>query len=330
MINLVTGGTGFVGGAIVEQLVAAKQKVRVLARVNSKTEYPDGLGVEIVRGDVLDTASLKAAMQGVDTLYHAAAQYEVWTADPQRMLETANQGTRNVMDAALAVGVKKVLHTSSGAAFGLPKNATVRETMTEPGPLPDTYYRSKYESEKIAETYIAKGLNVIFLNPSNVYGPRDFKPLGTSIVRMLNGQIPAIWDANFAIVYIDDVANAHLLAAKRGKVGERYLLVERNIEYRDLFELITAMGGTRMPPVLPVALMRVMAELGEALSALTKRPPLVSVMQLKSGTQGTRFDGSKAERDLGLKYTPMEKALETTLTWYWQQGLLKKKPVFLD
>lgn len=329
MLNLVTGGTGFVGGAIVEQLATAKQKVRVLARPTSNVQHLNSLGVEIVHGDVLDKDSLENAMRGVHILYHAAAQYEVWTADPPRMLETANQGTRNVMDAALAAGVKKVLHTSSGASFGLPKNATVSETMTEPGPLPDTYYRSKYESEKIAEGYIAKGLNVIFLNPSNVYGPRDFKPLGSSIVRMLNGQIPSLWDANFAIVYVDDVAQAHLLAAQRGKAGERYLLVERNVDYREFFKLVTAMGGVKMPPFLPIPVVRVLAEMSEAVSALTKRPPLVSVMQLKSGTQGTRFDGSKATRELGLQYTPMEKGLESTLAWYWQQGLLKKKPIFL-
>lgn len=330
MLNLVTGGTGFVGGAIVEQLVAAKQKVRALARPTSNLEHLNSLGVEIVHGDVLDIPSLEKAMVGVDTLYHTAAQFEVWTSDPERMLETANQGTRNVMDAALAAGVKKVLHTSSGASFGLPKNATVSEAMTEPGPLPDTYYRSKYESEKIAESYIAKGLNVIFLNPSNVYGPRDFKPLGSSIVRILNGQIPALWDANFAIVYVDDVAKAHLLAAEGAKVGERYLLVERNVDYREFFGLVTAMGGAKMPPFLPVPLVGVMAAAGELLSAVTGKPPLVSVMQLKSGTQGTRFDGSKATRELGLQYTPMEKALEKTFTWYWQQGLLKKKPIFLD
>jgi dihydroflavonol-4-reductase len=330
MQTLVTGGTGFVGGAIVEQLVAAKRKVRALARPTSTIEHLNSLGVEIVHGDVLDKASLEKAMAGVDTLYHAAAQYEVWTADPARMLEIANQGTRNVMDAALAAGVKKVLHTSSGAAFGLPKNAIVSEAMTEPGPLPDIYYRSKYESEKIAESYIAKSLKVIFLNPSNVYGPRDNKPLGTNIVAMLNGQVPGIWNANFAIVFVEDVARAHLLAAERGKVGERYLLVERNVDYREFFGLVTTMGGAKMPPFLPVPLVGVMAQAGEWFSAITKKAPLVSVMQLKSGTQGTRFDGSKATRELGLQYTPMEKALEKTIAWYWQQGLLKKKPIFLD
>jgi dihydroflavonol-4-reductase len=162
-----------------------------------------------------------------------------------------------------------------------------------------------------------------------VYGPRDFKPLGTSIVNMLNGKVPALWDANFAIVFVEDVARAHLLAAQRGKVGERYLLAERNVEYRYFFRAVTELGGAKMPPFVPVPMVRLMAEAGELLSAVTKKPPLVSVMQLKSGTQGTRFDGSKATRELGLKYTPMQEALEITLRWYWDNGYLKKKPLFI-
>ena len=150
MSNLVTGGTGFVGGAIVEQLAASDQKTRVLARSTSKIDHLKHLNVDIAIGDVLDRLSLQRAMKDVDIVYHAVAQYEAWTADPEGMLETANQGTRNVMEAALAAGVKRVLHTSSAAAFGLPRNQVVSETMESPGPLIDAYYRSKYESEVIA------------------------------------------------------------------------------------------------------------------------------------------------------------------------------------
>jgi dihydroflavonol-4-reductase len=325
MTNLVTGGTGFVGGAIVDQLVAAKEKVRVLARPTSEVSRLKALGVELAYGDVLDRDSLESAMQGVDTLYHAAAQYEVWTASPQGMLQTANGGTRNVLEAALAAGVKKVIHTSSAAAFGLPKNQTVTEEMSEPGLLIDPYYRSKYESEKIAKSYIPKGLDIVIVNPSNVYGPGDLvKPVGRSILGILRSELPALWDANFPIVYIDDVARAHLLAAKKGKAGERYLLVERNAEYREFFSTVTQLGGVRLPPFIPNGAAWVFAAFAEAASALTRRAPRVSMMQLKSGTRGTRFNGSKAEKELGFAYTPMEQGLEKTVTWYREQGLLKR------
>ncbi len=214
MTNLVTGGTGFIGGHIVEQLLSDGEKVRVLARRSSKLDHLKSPNVEIVYGDVLDAGSLAAAMAGVTTLYHAAAQYEIWTADPQLMLDTANQGTRNVLDAAKVAGVRRVLHTSSGAVFGLPKNQLVTEASGS-GPLPDVYYRSKKESEEIAKGYIAKGLDIVFLNPSNVFGPRDTKPFGRSMVQLLNGQLPSLWEANFAIVYVVDVARAHILAAKK-------------------------------------------------------------------------------------------------------------------
>jgi dihydroflavonol-4-reductase len=322
MTDLVTGGTGFVGGAIVEQLLAAGRKVRVLARSTSRIDHLKDHGVEIAKGDVLDAASLKAAMAGVDTLYHAAAQYEVWTARPQEMLDTANAGTRNVLDAALAAGIRKVIHTSSAAALGLPKNKTVTEDQLEPGYLPDVYYRSKYESELIANSYIAKGLDVITLNPSNVYGPGDVsKPLGRSIIALLTGSLPAAWDAVFPIVYIDDVARAHLLAAKHGKPGERYLLVERNASYREFFTVVARLGNAKLPPFLPVGAALATAYAAEFASRHTGRMPLVSVMQVRSGTRGTRFDGSKAARELGLAYIPMEEGLDRTVNWYREKGL---------
>jgi dihydroflavonol-4-reductase len=329
MTNLVTGGTGFVGGAIVRRLLAAKQPVRVLARSAAKAAELQAAGAQVAVGDVLDPASLRTAMDGVSTLYHAAAQYEVWTAKPQEMLDTANQGTRNVMQAALDAGVRRVVHTSSAAAFGLPKDGNVDEQMAEPGLLPDVYYRSKYESELIANTYIDKGLQAVTLNPSNVYGPRDLKPLGSSLVSLLNEQLPAMWEATTPIVYVEDVAEAHLLAAEKGKPGERYLLVERNVSYRELFGKAAELGGVKLPPFLPVPMALVTAYGAELAARLTGKPPLVSVMQVKSGTQGTLFDGSKAPRELGFQYTDMDAGLRATIKWYWEQGLLKKKPVYL-
>lgn len=330
MTNLVSGGTGFIGGHIVEQLLADGESVRVLARRSSLLgDYLKHPKVEIVYGDVLDRDSLRTAMQGVTTLYHAAAQFDTWTADPQLMLDTANQGTRNVLDAALGAGVRKVLHTSSGAVFGLPRDQMITEA-SGPGPLPDVYYRSKYESEELAKSYLAKGLHLVFLNPSNVFGPRDFKPLGRSILMLLNGQLPSAWHATFAIVYALDVARAHILAARQAKPGERFILAERNISYRDFFGQIIQLAGGRLPPFLPGPLVHATAVLAEGLSLLTKKLPLVSVMQYKSGTQGTLFDGSKAVRELGLRYTPLDEALRATLTWYWQHGDLKTKPKFLS
>jgi len=163
-----------------------------------------------------------------------------------------------------------------------------------------------------------------------VYGPRDLKPVGRSIVSLLNGELPSVWEATFAVVYVKDVARAHLLAAEKATAGERFLLVERNADYREFFGKVIELGGGKLPPFLPHSLVLAVAASSELLSRLTKRPPLVSVMQLKSGTLGTRFDGSKAESELGLKYTPMEEGLRKTIAWYWEQGLLKKKPKFLN
>jgi dihydroflavonol-4-reductase len=145
----------------------------------------------------------------------------------------------------------------------------------------------------------------------------------------LNGELPALWDATFPIVYVDDVASAHLLAAQKGKPGERYLLVERNVSYRELFTKAAELGGAKLPPFLPVSVALATAHAAEFGARLTGKPPLVSVMQVVSGTQGTRFDGSKAPKELGFKYTDMDAGLRATIKWYWQQGLLRKKPLSL-
>lgn len=330
MTVLVTGGTGFIGGAVVRALVTTGQQVRVLARPTRQTEQLVALGVEIARGDILDAASVEAALQGCDTLYHVAAIYDYWVSDKALLLRTEVEGTRNTMEAAKKAGLRKIVYTSSAVTIGEREGEIATETTLHRGYHVTDYERAKYEAERVVLSYVAQGLPVVLVNPAAVYGPGDLKPTGRGIIDVLNGKIPALFPGALAIIYIDDVATGHLLAAERGRVGQRYILCERNLTLTDWFDRICGLAGVKRPPVGPVWAARALAFAGELGSKIIGKAPLLSKDTLAISVHGLRADGSKAAKELGLVYTPLEEGLPKTLAWYWEHGHLKHKPAFLE
>ena len=325
MTTLVTGGTGFVGGAIVRELVRRGEQVQVLARSTSKTEHLRALGVEIARGDILDKDSLVAALRGCRRLYHAAAIYEFWTPDPELVLRTEIDGTRNMMEAALAAGVEKVIYTSTAATVGEPKGVVGDENTPHRGYFLSTYDRAKTLAERVAKTYLERGLPLVIVKPAAVIGPGDRKPTGQTILDLLNGRLPALFRGTLSLVYIDDVAKAHVLAAEKPP-GEEYILAERIATTTELFGLACEMAGVRRPPVLPVFAARLYARWQELKARLTGRRPLLPRQTVAFTAHGFRVTGAKAARELGLTYTPLEEGLRRAIQWYWEQGLLRRKP----
>ena len=215
MRALVTGGTGFVGGALVRALVASGAQVRVLARPTSQTEALEDLGVEIVRGDILVRASIEAALEGCDTLFHAAALYDLWRLDEAELLATETEGTRNAMAAALAVGVAKVVYTSTAVCIGEAKGQVATETTAHRGYFLSRYEKAKRAAEQVAFAYMDKGVPLICVQPAAIYGPGDRKPTGRFITSLLNGRVPALFSGWVSLVYIDDAARGHVLAAEK-------------------------------------------------------------------------------------------------------------------
>lgn len=327
MTILVTGGTGFVGGALVTQLLRDHADLRVLARTPEKARDLQALGVEVVKGDVLDFSSLAPAMQGVTTLYHVAAVYDFWMPVKSDIVKIAVEGTRNVLQAALEAGVQKVVYTSSYNTIGEQPGTVGTEETVHRGHYYAIYEQAKVEAENVALEFVQKGLAVVIVNPGSVYGPGDFKPTGMVLLNALKGKLPGVVNGFYNYVYIDDVAKGHILAAEKGRVGERYLLAAPPITVLDFINRGRALLGMRPVLKLPYSLVMLVAQFFEGLSLLTRQPPMIPIDLVRVSRYGIHVDGSKAVRELGLEYTPHEVGLPRTLEWYHRKGILKHPPL---
>jgi len=239
MKTLVTGASGFVGSAIVRQLLDADHSVRVLLRPNSPKDNIAGLDVETSIGDLTDTSSLKQAANGCTALFHAAADYRLWAPHPQSMYATNVDGTHNIMQAALDAGIERIVYTSSVATLGLNQDGTPagEEAASSLDHMIGHYKRSKFMAEAIVKDMVAvEGLPAVIVNPSTPVGPRDIKPTptGKMILDAARGRMPAYVDTGLNIVHVDDVATGHLLALDRGTIGERYILGGENMSLKDI------------------------------------------------------------------------------------------------
>ena len=328
-MDLVTGGTGFVGAHVVRALLARGRSVRCLVRASSRRTNLEGLPVEIITGDVTDPASLSAAMAGIETVYHCAADYRLYAADP-RALHAANVGgTENVMRAASEAGVKKVVHTSSVGALGLSKNgAPANETTpVTAASMIGHYKRSKFESERVAEAWAARGLPVVIVNPSTPVGEYDVKPTptGQMIVDFLNRRMPAYVETGLNLVDAKDVAEGHLLAAERGRVGEKYILGNRNMTLKEILDALSRLTGLPSPKVrLPHWIPLAAAAADTWTARWMGRAPRVPLEGVRMSRYRMFFDSAKAVRELGLPQTPVEEALGRAVAWFRENGYVRR------
>jgi dihydroflavonol-4-reductase len=325
MTVFVTGATGFIGSRLTRALLADGCAVRALVRPGADLCNLAGLNVELVTGDLRDRASLEVGIDGCDTLYHAAADYRLWCADPAAMYETNVAGTRNIMEAALNARVAKVVYTSSVGTLGNPGNGTPG---TETTPVAFTemvgdYKKSKFLAEREAESFLHQGLPLIIVHPSTPVGPGDIKPTptGKMIVDFLAGRMPAYLDTGLNLIDVDDCARGHILAAQRGEVGGRYILGGENLSLRAIFELLAGITGLAAPrvrlPYLPVLLA---AHCSTGLARLTGKPPLIPLAGVQMARKLMYFDSSKATRELGLPQRPTREALARSVAWFRGNG----------
>ncbi|HXK08431.1 MAG TPA: hopanoid-associated sugar epimerase [Vicinamibacteria bacterium] len=322
--DLVTGGTGFVGGHVVEALVAAGRSVRCLVRPGSGRRLA-GAPVELVSGDLREPASLPPALEGVDTVYHCAADYRLGLPDPRPLHETNVSGTEHLLRAAAEAGVRRVVHTSSVGALGLRRDGIPADEATPVslGEIVGPYKRSKYDAEQVALRWCARGLPVVIVNPSTPVGERDGKPTPTGriIVDFLNGGIPAYVDTGLNLVDVRDVAAGHLLAAARGRPGERYILGHRNLSFREMLEMLARLAGRRPPRLrLPHVVPLAVAAVDEGISRLLGRTPRISLEAVRMSAHHMYFDASKAVRELALPQSPVEEALARAIAWFRDNG----------
>jgi dihydroflavonol-4-reductase len=321
---LVTGGSGFVGRGVVERLVADGRTVRALARSDAAARDVGELGATPVRGDVLDGASLRSAATGCTTVFHVAGVNATCARDPRRMIDTNVNGSANVIRAAAAEGVKRVVHTSSAAAIGELAGAIGRESTPHRGWYLSNYERSKHLAERaVLRLGQETGVEVVCVNPSSVQGPGRSTGSARLIINVAGGKLPLLIDSVVSIVDVVDCARGHVLAESNGEPGERYILNGATIGTRDAVALVERLWGLprRVRWIPPFAAKAVAATMDAAGWALRRDMPFCG-QAVRAVLQGHRYDGLRAERELGLRYTPLEETLERTLSWYSARGLV--------
>ena len=316
MKALVTGATGKVGNAVARTLVARGDQVRALVRNPDRSASVLPSAVELVRGDVTDRSSVEAAVKGCELVFNAMGIPEQWLADEASFDRVNAIGTQTVAQAARAAGVRRLVHTSTEDVFHADVGGRFDETDVADYPKGTAYERSKQRAEELALA-ARDGLEVVIVNPSGVYGPGPVasaafdKNLFEPLVRK---RLPALPPGGLGIVFTEGVAAGQLLAAEKGRDGERYILCDRHISLRELAETVVRVAGRgRVPPTLPRPLARAMASGGEALSRVIRRPPLLSKGQLHYFLWDAAPDSSKAQRELGWQTTPLEEGLRKTL-----------------
>jgi dihydroflavonol-4-reductase len=321
-----TGATGFVGGALVRRLLADGHRVRALVRPGTNTRQIDGLPVERIPGDLADTAALQKGMAGCDQVYHAAALYAYWGYPWEVFQRTNVEGTRRVLEAAGQAGVGRIIYTSSIAALGIPRDGTPGTEDTPVG-LDDMigfYKRSKFLAEEVVREYVGRGLPVVTVNPAAPVGIGDHKPTqtGKMIVDFLKGKMPAYVDTGLTIVDVDNVAEGHLLAAEKGRVGERYILGGENLSLKQVLDLLAEVSGlpevnTRIPRLVALAF----SYLDTGLARLDPRHvPAATPEAVRVSSKREYFSSAKAVRELGYRFAPARLGLAKAIEWYRRNG----------
>jgi len=326
-IALVTGATGFVGSAVARRLLAEGFELRLLSRKNSDRRNVDGLDATVVVGDLTDPASLQRAVEGCDAVFHVAADYRLWAPNPDELYQANVDGSRALVAAAHAAGVARIVYTSSVAVLGIPKNGTPGDERT-PVTVADMvghYKRSKFLAEEAVRELAAQGAPVVIVNPSTPIGPRDVKPTPTGrVVRdAAAGRMPAFVDTGLNVAHVDDVAEGHLLAYHKGKLGERYVLGGDDMSLREILATIADITGRRAPKIqLPHAAVMPVAYFAEALSRFTGRAPVATVEEIRMSKKRMYFSCAKAKRELGYAPRPARAALEDAVRWFRDNGYL--------
>ena len=329
MKAFVTGATGFIGASIVRELISDGHEVRALARPGSNRKNIEGLPLEVWEGDLLAPGRLAAGIAGCDLVFHTAADYRLWTRDPASMYAANVEGTRAIMEAALLAGVQRVVYTSSVGTIGNRGDGTSGNETT-PVTFADMvgdYKKSKFLAERVAEEFIGRGLPLVIVNPSTPVGVLDIKPTPTGkiIVDILNRNMPAYLDTGLNLIDVEDCARGHLLAAEKGRIGEKYILGNQNLNLREIFKLLEEISGVPTPKVrLPYTPILLAAYVNEALSRVTGREPLIPLNGVLMARKLMFFDSTKAIRELGLPQTPVTEALTKAVAWFRANGYVKK------
>ncbi len=310
------------GRSVVGHLIDEGHRVLALSRSESSSAVLAGLGAEPVAGDVLDRDSLLRGFAGVEWLFHIAGVNEMCVRDPSHMYQVNTQGSLNVLEAVRQLGVERMIHTSSAVTIGEPRGSVAVESMPHRGHYLSRYERSKTESER-AVLEAAAETTVIVVNPASVQGPGRATGTGKIIIDLLAGKLPALIDTTLSLVDIDDTARGHLLAAEHGLSGKRYLLAGWYGSIHDALGVVHRVTGEAVDVrFLPIPVASAASRVVAGVARLTRRHPRVCPEMIRVMAHGPTYDGSRATRELGLHYTPVEDTLRRIIDWARSEGLL--------
>jgi dihydroflavonol-4-reductase len=321
-LTFVTGATGFIGSHVVRLLRARGDRVRILARDPNRAENIEGLGCEMVIGDLRNAASLVRCVQGCRWVYHVGADYRLWARNPQEIYESNVAGTRNLLSACCEAGVEKVVYTSTVGTIGMRPDGvpTNEETPVALDDMIGHYKRSKFMAEQVALEFAHSGLPVVIVNPTAPVGHGDIKPTPTGkvILDFLRGRMPAYVDTGLNIVSVEDVAQGHILAESKGKVGERYILGGENLTLQEILENLARICGSRMPRFpMPWAVALIAAYLDQFfMGTILRREPSIPLEGVRMARHKMFVSSAKACRELGYSPRPAEQALREAVDYF--------------
>lgn len=337
----VTGATGFVGSNLCRELLKRGFEVRVLLRPDSDKRAIKGLNLELFYGDLSNKDKLAEGMKNCDWCFHVAASYHLWLKDYRPMYLANVEGTRNIIETAWENGCSRIVYTSTVGCIALPKIVDGKlipsdESMpVSENQMSNHYKLSKFKAEQVALEFARKGAPVVIVNPSAPVGPWDVKPTPTGkiIVDFLNGKMPAYLDTGLNWVHVQDVAIGHILAAEKGKIGERYILgnIEGNLTMEETFKLLEEISGIPSPKVkIPYTVALIFAHINELIAKITGIPPTAPLAGVKMAKYKMFFNPTKAIKELGLPQTPVKKAFIDAIKWFVENGYIKRNvPKFI-
>ena len=330
MLSLITGANGFIGSHITRFLLKQGERVRVLVRSQSNLRSLAGLPIDCVRADLRNPDSLPAALRDVDCVYHVAADYRLWAANPREIYDSNVDGTHNLLVAARLARVARFVYTSSVATLvpPQPRKLPDEQTSLRLEDMIGHYKRSKLLAENEALEAARQGQPVVIVNPTTPVGPGDWKPTPTGriILDFLNGQMPAYVDTGLNFVAVEDVAKGHWLAAQRGQSGARYILGDRNLTLKELLQILADLSGRPMPRLRLPHAVPYLASLADMLaSRLFGRAPRIPMEGVRMARHKMFVDASKAVRELEFQPSALEAALGRAIRWYADNGYVKQR-----
>lgn len=331
MTTLVTGAAGFLGSHVTRQLVAAGETVRVLVRASSSNRAIADLPLEYVTGDLRDQSSLQRAMQGVQKVFHVAADYRLWAKNPQDIYDSNVGGTKNLLSAAKQAGIDRLIYTSTVATIAVDRPQLPNEfTDSKLDEMVGHYKRSKWMAEQEVLQAAKAGFPAVVAMPTTPVGPWDWKPTPTGkiIVDFLNGKMPGYVETGLNFIGVEDCAAGHLLVAEKGQIGERYLLGAENLTLKQVLDALAHLTGLPAPRLkIPHALALGVAYAETAFSRLIGREPQIPVEGVKIAQHLMFVDCARTQRELVFHSEPVAAAFERAVRWYEKNGYVSERRI---